>query len=181
MMGHTSDHGLAPPIRDAVRSDVPSILEIHNDVVRNTTSIYDRHQSTLEEREAWFDARMERGFPVLVLESEGVVAGFSSFAEWRPRWGYRFTVEHSVHVRADCRNRGIGRALMEALFVRAIERDVHAMVGHIDSAAVASVHLHRKLGFETIGTFREVGRMTGGWLDIIAMQKNFPNGTSDHD
>lgn len=89
------------------------------------------------------------------------------------RWGYRHTVENSVHVRADFRGRGFGSALTEALFPLAVARRVHAMVAHIDSAAEASLHMHRKLGFTLVGTFHEVGRMHGRWLDIVAMEKRF--------
>src|SRR5438067_10279219 len=106
-------------IRDALLADLPAILAIYNDVVTNTTAIYDERVASLEERQAWFEARRRQGLPVLVAESAQEVVGFSSFGEWRARWGYRYTVEHSVHVRADCRGRGIGRALLEALFPRA--------------------------------------------------------------
>ena len=157
-------------IRDATKSDVPAILGIYNDVVTNTTAIYDERPSTLEERQAWFEAR-SKNFPVLVGELNGDVVGFSTFGEWRSRWGYRFTVEHSVHVRADCRGKGFGRQLIEVLFPRAAAMNVHMMIAHIDSAAVASLRLHEKLGFENVGTFREVGKMRGGWLSVVAMQK----------
>jgi len=105
-------------IRDATIADVPAILAIYNDVVTNTTAIYDQHPSTLKERQDWFETR-SRSFPVLVGELDGAVVGFSTFGEWRSRWGYRFTVEHSVHVRADCRGKGFGRQLIEVLFPRA--------------------------------------------------------------
>jgi len=157
-------------IRDATKSDVPAILGIYNDVVTNTTAIYDERPSTLEERQAWFEAR-SKNFPVLVGELNGEVVGFSTFGEWRSRWGYRFTVEHSVHVRADCRGKGFGRQLIEVLFPRAAAMNVHMMIAHIDSAAAASLRLHEKLGFENVGTFREVGKMRGGWLSVVAMQK----------
>ncbi len=163
-------------IRDARREDVPALLAIHNDVVQTTTSIYERGPSTLEERLAWFDQRTGKNWPVLVLELEGAVAGFSSFAEWRTRWAYRHTDEHSVHVRRDLRGRGLGTALMEALFARAVAHGVHAMVAHIDSAATASVRLHQRLGFEMVGTYREVSRLHGGWLNLVAMQKLFEEG-----
>src|SRR5882672_10172183 len=146
-------------IRDATDADVPAILTIYNDVVTNTTAIYDERPSTLKERQAWFDGRRSKNFPVLVGELNGEVVGFSSFGEWRSRWGYRYTVEHSVHVRADCRGRGVGRALIEALFPRAAALKMHTMIAHIDSSAAASLRLHEKLGFTTIGTFREVARL----------------------
>jgi phosphinothricin acetyltransferase len=158
-------------IRDATTADVPAILAIYNDVVANTTAIYDERPSTLEERLAWFDSRRARDFPVLVGELDGAVVGFSTFGEWRSRWGYRHTVEHSVHVRADCRGKGFGRQLIEVLFPRAAAMNVHTMIAHIDSAASASLRLHEKLGFKNVGTFREVGKMHGGWLSVVAMQK----------
>src|ERR1700753_2695949 len=140
-------------IRDATEADLPAILAIYNDVVVNTTAIYDERPSTLDERQTWFDGRRQAGYPVLVAEEEGEVAGFSSFGDWRSRWGYRYTVEHSVHVRQACRGRGYGRVLIEALFPLAVTMGKHMMIAHIDSAAVASLRLHEKLGFVPIGTF----------------------------
>jgi L-amino acid N-acyltransferase len=157
-------------IRDATAADLPEILNIYNDVVSTTTAIYDERESTLDERRAWFEDRVKKGLPVLVAEADGVV-GFSSFGEWRARWGYRYSVEHSVHVRKDRRGQGLGRALIEALFPRARGSGMHVMIAHIDSAALPSVHLHRKLGFEMVGTFRQVAHKFDRWLDLVAMQK----------
>jgi L-amino acid N-acyltransferase YncA len=159
-------------IRDATSADLPAILAIYNDVVNNTTAIYDERASTLDERNAWFEARRAKNMPVLVGELNGDVVGFSTFGEWRSRWGYRYTVEHSVHVRADCRGKGFGRMLIEVLFPRAAALGMHTMIGHIDSAAAASLRLHEKLGFERVGTFREVGRLRDGWLSVVAMQRD---------
>ncbi len=158
-------------IRDARDNDLPEILGIYNDVILTTTAIYDETVSTLEQRRAWFDARRSQGLPVLVGEEAGEVIGFSSFGEWRARWGYRFTVEHSVHVRADRRGRGYGGALIEALFPRAASMNMHMMIGHIDSAATASLRLHEKLGFERVGFYREVAQKFDRWLDLVAVQK----------
>jgi L-amino acid N-acyltransferase YncA len=158
-------------IRAATDADLPAILAIYNDVVTNTTAIYDARASTFDERKDWFDARSRHGLPVLVAELDSEAVGFSSFGEWRSRWGYRYTVEHSVHVRADCRGRGFGRALIEALFPPAAALGMHTMIGHIDSAATASLRLHEKLGFRTIGTFREVAQLHNRWLDVVAVQR----------
>jgi len=158
-------------IREATNGDVAPILAIYNDVVTNTTAIYDQGPSTFDERQAWFDARRAKNLPVLVAELNGEVVGFSSFGEWRSRWGYRYTVEHSVHVRADCRGRGYGRSLIEALFPAAKALGMHTMIGHIDSAAAASLRLHEKLGFKMVGTFHEVAMLRDRWLSVVAMQR----------
>ena len=47
-----------------------------------------------------------------------------------------------------------------------------------DSANRASIELHSRLGFRTIGTYRSVGFKFGRWLDTVQMQKEL--GAGDH-
>jgi phosphinothricin acetyltransferase len=109
---------------------------------------------------------------VLVAVAGSEVLGFASFGEWRGAWpGYRYTVEHSVHVRGDVRGRGVGRALLEALFPAALALGKHVMIGGIDAANDASIRFHARLGFERVACFREVGHKFGRWLDLIFMQR----------
>ena len=159
-------------IRDADASHLPGILAIYNDVVATSTAIYAVAPSTLEERRAWFEARRAAGFPVLVCADGAEVLGYSSFGEWRGAWaGYRHTVEHSVHVRADRRGSGLGRDLVNALFPLALARGMHVMIGAIDAANEGSIRFHQKLGFTEAGHFREVGRKFDRWLDLVFMQR----------
>jgi phosphinothricin acetyltransferase len=159
-------------IRAASEADLPGILAIYNDVIATSTAVYTSEPATLDERRAWFSTRHAHGFPVLVAADRDQVLGFASFGEWRGAWpGYRCTVEHSVHVRADVRGRGVGRALVEALFPAALALGKHVMIGAIDAANDASIRFHARLGFERVACFREVGHKFGRWLDLIFMQR----------
>ena len=159
-------------LRDATDSDLAGILAIYNEVIANSTAVYATEAATLAERREWLRARLERGFPVLVaLDIQGV-AGFASYGDWRGIWnGYRYTVEHSVHVRGDVRARNIGRQLLEALVPRALSHGKHVMIGGIDAANSASIRFHARLGFEPVAHFREVGHKFGRWLDLVFMQR----------
>ena len=90
-------------IRAASRADLPDILAIYNEVIRNSTAVFSDKEVSLEDRERWFDAKMVQGFPVLVAADPSGVAGFGTFGEFRSWPGYRQSVEHSVHVRSDRR------------------------------------------------------------------------------
>ncbi|HXQ64482.1 MAG TPA: GNAT family N-acetyltransferase [Steroidobacteraceae bacterium] len=159
-------------LRDAAEADVPGILAIYNDVLASSTAIYALEPASLDERRAWLHSRHARGFPVLVAVENGAVVGFASFGDWRGAWGgYRYTVEHSVHVRADARGRGIGRNLILALVPRALALRKHVMIGGIDAANQASIRFHANLGFEQVAHFREVGHKFGRWLDLVFMQR----------
>jgi L-amino acid N-acyltransferase len=159
-------------IRDAQTPDLPQILAIFNDVIATSTAIYATEPTTLAERADWFDQRRRRGFPVLVAVEGESVLGFSSFGEFRGAWsGYRHSVEHSVHVRADARGRNVGRHLVEALFARAAALDKHVMVGGVDAANEGSIRFHERLGFARVGHFKEVGRKFDRWLDLVFLQR----------
>ena len=159
-------------IRPASASDLPALLAIYNEVVETSTAVYSLAPSTLAERQAWFDARRAGGYPVLVAVSGVHVVGFASFGEFRGAWpGYRYSVEHSVHVHRDQRGHGIGPALVQALMPLALAMGKHVMLGGIDAANEGSLRMHERLGFERVAHFREVGHKFGRWLDLVFVQR----------
>lgn len=158
-------------IRDARAGDVPGILAIYNDVMATSTAIYREEPATLEAHLEWWRQRVALGYPVLVAIDDAGVAGFASFGDFRPWPGYRFTVEHSVHVRADCRGQGVGGALMTPLIARATALGKHVMIAGVDAENVASRRFHERLGFVPVAHFREVGFKFGRWLDLMFLQR----------
>lgn len=159
-------------IRPARADDLPGMLAIYNEVIATSTAVYALAPTTLAEREAWFNARTAAGFPVLVAVSGGAVLGFASFGEFRGAWpGYRYSVEHSVHVHRDQRGHGIGPALVQALMPLALAMGKHVMLGGIDAANEGSLRMHERLGFERVAHFREVGHKFGRWLDLVFVQR----------
>ncbi|WJR67700.1 N-acetyltransferase family protein [Neorhizobium sp. CSC1952] len=159
-----------PLVRDATEADLPAIMEIYNDAVANTTAIWNEVLVDLDNRRDWFSARRARGFPVLVAEVGGGVAGYASYGDWRAFDGYRHTVEHSVYVHREFRGGGLGRLMMQELIARAASNGVHVMIAAIESENAASIHLHEKLGFRFAGKFSEVGTKFGRWLDLTCME-----------
>jgi len=155
----------------ATRAQLPEILAIYNEVIRNSTAVFSDVEVTLEDRQAWLESKGARGFPVLVaLDSTGVV-GFGTFGEFRTWPGYRYSVEHSIHVRVDRRRRGVGRALLHSLLESAAGMGKHVMIAGIDADNVESIELHESLGFEAVGHLREVAFKFGRWLDLKFMQR----------
>lgn len=158
-------------IDEATEADLPAILAIHNDVVATSTAIYSDIPSTLADRATWRATRQAAGYPVLVAREAGEVLGFASFGDFRAGSGYAATVKHSIHVRADARRRGVGRALLSTLPDRAKACGKHVLIGGIDADNQASLSLHAALGFERVAHFRQVGRKFGRWLDLVFVQK----------
>ncbi len=158
-------------LRDATVEDLPGILAIYNEVIAHSTAVYAFEPVALADRQAWFEARRAAGYPVLVMAEAGEVLGFASFGDWRPWPGYAGTVEHSVHVRADQRRRGIGATLVAELVVRARGLGKHVILGAVDADNGPSLALHAQLGFERAGLHREVARKFDRWLDLVFVQR----------
>ncbi len=158
-------------IHDAAAADLPGLLAIYNEVIATSTAVYTDNPVTLDNRVQWWRERVAKGFPVLVATAGSEVLGFSTFGDFRAWPGYRYTVEHSVHVRADRRGQGIGKALLTALFPRAEALGMHVMIAGVDGANAASIRFHERLGFERAGNLREVGNKFGRWLDLVFLQR----------
>ena len=158
-------------IRDAREADLVSLLEIYNDVISSSTAIYRDEPATLQDRRQWWAERVRQGYPVLVASEQDEVVGFASFGDFRAWPGYRFTVEHTVHVRADKRAQGIGTALMRPLLERASALGKHVIVAGVDADNAKSLAFHERLGFVRVAHFREVGFKFGRWLDLVFLQR----------
>ncbi len=160
-------------VRLASIDDAEALRRIYNHEVQHTTHTFDLVPRSLAEQQAWLSERTG-AHGVLVAETGCQVVGFSALSEYRPRAAYRTSVESSVYVEAALQGRGVGRKLMQELVSLAQARGFHTMLAHIVGGHEASIQLHAAVGFEMVGTERQVGRKFGEWLDVVIMQRMLP-------
>jgi phosphinothricin acetyltransferase len=158
-------------IRPAGEPDLAPITAIYNEVIASSTAVYSDTPVDVADRRAWWVARTGLGYPVLVADADEGVVGFATFGDFRAWPGYRFSVEHSVHVAAGRRGGGVGRALLEALFPIAAALGKHVMLAGVDGENAASIRFHERLGFEQVGRLRQVGFKFDRYLDLVFLQR----------
>jgi L-amino acid N-acyltransferase len=158
-------------VRDATAADLEGILAIYNDVIATSTAVYRDDPVTLDDRRAWWVDRTAHGYPVLVAVDGIDVVGFATFGDFRAGIGYRHTVEHTVHVRADRRGHGVGATLMRSLLARAVLMRRHVMIGGVDGDNEASIRFHERLGFSQAARLHQVGYKFGRWLDLVFVER----------
>ncbi|MEP6746126.1 MAG: N-acetyltransferase family protein [Bacteroidota bacterium] len=157
-------------VRNATENDLPAILTIYNDVILNTTAVYDYEPHTLEMRTVWFNTKKEQGFPVFVAMEDDKIIGLSSIGPFRAWAAYKFSVENSIYVAAEARGKGIAKLLMPPTIEAAKQLGMHTMLAGIDASNVASIQLHRHFGFEEVAHFKQVGYKFNRWLDLKFLQ-----------
>jgi L-amino acid N-acyltransferase YncA len=158
-------------IRIATENDLPAITAIYNSVIEGSDAIYRTAAVPLAERQAWFNAKIDGGYPVLVAEKAGSVVGYGVYGNFRFGEGYDHTVEHSVHVQNQHRGKGIGTALLARLIELAIAEKRLVMVAAIDSKNSDSIALHEKFGFVESARMKNVAKKNGEFLTLVLMQK----------
>ena len=158
-------------VRCEPRRHSDAILAILNDAIANSTALYDYKPRTPANMVSWFEAKTQKQYPVIGIESDsGDLLGFASYGPFRAWPAYKYTIEHSVYVDARFRGQGVGRKLLEAIIGAAGEQDYHVLVGGIDASNAVSIRLHESLGFRSCGIVKQAGFKFGRWLDLAFYQ-----------
>jgi phosphinothricin acetyltransferase len=166
-------------IRPAAFSDIPAITRIYAHAVTHGTASFELEAPTEAEMRKRMETLLAGKFPYIVAEIDDAVAGYAYAGPYRARPAYRFTVENSIYVAPEMHRRGIGRVLLKALIEAATARGFRLMIAVIgDSAQAASIGVHRTLGFEDAGVFKNVGYKFGRWLDTVHMQLPLGDGAN---
>jgi phosphinothricin acetyltransferase len=163
---------VATLVRGATEADMAAVRDIYAHYVLHSLATFEETPPTLEEMLARRRASVDLGLPYLVATAGAEILGFAYAAAYRSRPAYRFTVEDSVYVADGLGGQGVGSALLAELIARcegAPWRQMLAVVG--DSANLGSIALHRRFGFELVGTLRSVGFKHGRWVDTPILQR----------
>jgi L-amino acid N-acyltransferase len=156
-------------IRLAEAADAEAIRTIRNHVIEHSTAMWTTQTVSPRDGRTWLAENLTRR-SAYVAEAGGQVIGFANWAPWRPKDGYRHTVEDSVYLTDGHQGHGLGAELLRTLIAGAAASGAHVMMAGIESSNARSVALHERLGFELVGTAREVGTKFGRWLDLTMMR-----------
>jgi L-amino acid N-acyltransferase YncA len=169
----------APIIRPSRNDDVAAITAIYGHHVLHGLASFEEVPPPTDEVGRRRAAILTQGLPYFVAERQGRVVGYCYAGPFRPRVGYRYTLEDSIYIDAAEVGRGIGRALLEPLLVRCTELGYRQMVAVIGGReTVASIRLHEALGFTHMGILTAVGFKFGRWVDSVLMQRALGPGDS---
>ena len=164
------EKGVAVKIRRANEGDLAAIQRIYNDEILTGTATWDEAPWTVERRREWL-AGHDDLTPILVAEAaNGDVAGFAYLSRMSDKSGWRFTREDTIYLAPAYRGMGVGQVLLQALLDEARGIGLRLIAASITSENAASVALHRRCGFELVGTLRHAGFKFGRWLDTTYMQ-----------
>jgi phosphinothricin acetyltransferase len=157
-------------LRLASAADAETICRIYNQGIEDRVATLETELRTPDERRRWLADRSPR-HPVIVAETVGEVVGWGSLNVFNARPAYRFVADVSVYVERAHRGKGVGRAVLARLVELAREHGYHKVVLSAFPFNPGGMALYERMGFRTVGIYREQGQLDGRWVDTIVMEK----------
>jgi len=157
-------------VRAATAADADAICRIYNQGIEDRVATLATEQRTPAERAAWLAAKGPR-HPVIVAEDDGHIIGWGSLNQFNPRDAYRHVVDFSIYVERAYRGRGAGKVMLTRLIELAREHGYHKMVLSAFPSNSGGMALYERMGFRTVGVYKEQGMLDGRWVDTIIMEK----------
>jgi phosphinothricin acetyltransferase len=159
-------------IRPVTRDDLPRINEIYNYYVLNTPITFEIEPVTVESRAKWFaEHAAGKRYRMFVAEDAGTIVGYACTGPFRERAAYITSVEATIYLAHDVKGRGIGTKLYSVLFDAVKDEDINRLLAGITLPNEASVAIHRKFGFTSVGLFSENGRKFERYWDVAWMER----------
>ena len=158
-------------LRPFAWSDIPAITDIYRHYVEHSTATFDLEAPGPTYLAEKFGHMIEAGHPVVIAERAGTLVGYAYASTYRPRPAYRFTCEDSIYLRPDAIGLGLGKLLLAELIAQSQAFGFKQMIAVITAESAASIALHEKFSFETVGRHAALGLKFDRWLDVIHMQK----------
>lgn len=107
----------------------------------------------------------------LVARRGEEILGWAALTPVSSRCAYGGVAEVSVYVGDDHRGKGIGSRLLARLVEESEDHGIWTLQAGIFPENVASVVLHRKLGFREVGKRERLGRLDGRWRDVLLLER----------
>jgi L-amino acid N-acyltransferase YncA len=106
----------------------------------------------------------------LAAKTNGETIGWAALSPVSGRCVYAGVAEVSVYVAARARGQGVGRRLLEALVAESERNGIWTLQAGIFPENVASIELHRRVGFRIVGQRERLGQLDGKWRDVMLLE-----------
>lgn len=152
-------------IRNVRMEDAVAIATIYNYYIKNSVATFEEAIIDGAEMKKRI-AKIVTEYPFLVFEENKQILGYAYADVWKTRVAYKNTTETTVYLNPEFVNKGIGTKLYAELLNQLIKLNFHAVIGVISLPNENSIDLHKKLGFEKVAHFKEVGYKFNKWIDV---------------
>ena len=154
-------------------NEISKALKIYNYFIENSFSNFEEKKLSKKTFNLLLAKIKKNKLPFILAILNNEVIGLAFVNKFREKSGYRYSYEHSIYVDPNFINSGYGNKILKELIKICKKigkiRNLIAVIGGKNN--FASVKIHKKNGFNYIGTIKNAGFKKNKWIDSIYMQK----------
>lgn len=159
-------------VRPMTATDWPAVERIYREGIDSGNATFEAAPPTWEDFHA---GRLATGRLVATDESDRVI-GWVAASRVSSRAVYTGVVEHSIYVASEAAGTGVGTSLLRAFVAAADAAGIWTIQSSIFPENIASLALHTREGFRTVGRRERIAHMTygpwsGQWRDTILVER----------
>ena len=160
-------------ILPATLTDWPEIEQIYREGIRTKLATFET-EDNIPTGEAWFAGKVDN-LIFKAVDDDGKMLGWVTCSAVSNRCVYAGVAEVSVYVADAAKGQGIGTALLEQLITTSEDAGIWTLQAGIFADNHASIKLHHKVGFRTLGIREKLGKLDGEWRDVAFLERRSPN------
>jgi len=157
-----------PEIRPASAADYAAIAAIYNEYIALGNVSMDETPKQPSDIAGWVQHFHDRERLYVMIAADRVI-GWGIIKRYSDREGYRYACETAVYLTQGEVGKGYGTQFKRFLIERCRKMNYHYLVAKIFATNTASIEYNRKLGYELVGTQKEIGFKNGRWIDVVIM------------
>ena len=159
-------------INEITYEDIKDVLAIYHQGIMEGHATF---QTELPSVEEWDKGHLPFG-RVKATNEEGKMLGWIALTPTSNRCCYKGVADVSIYIDKDARKKGIGEKLIQAIIEVSESNGIWTLQSGIFDINKASLALHTKCGFRTIGYRERVAKdLHGVWRDVVLMEKRSQN------
>jgi L-amino acid N-acyltransferase YncA len=153
-------------IESMLDSDWKSVKQIYLEGIATGNATFETEVPSWAE---WNESHLKQ--PRLVARLGSEIVGWAAVSPVSERCVYGGVAEVSVYVSAYEAGKGLGKKLLNQLITDSESAGIWTLQAGIFPENKASIILHEKCGFRTLGIRQKLGKMNGVWRDVVLMER----------
>lgn len=153
-------------IRPLLESDWDAVATIYKQGIETGMATFETSVPSFQD---WINARVPNS--AIVLEENGTIMGWAALSPYSSRCVYEGVAEVSIYMHDQAKGKGFGQKLLQQLIDLSEKMGIWTLQAGIFPENEASLHVHHKLGFRTVGTSEKLGQMNGVWRDVVHLER----------
>ncbi|TVR81443.1 MAG: N-acetyltransferase family protein [Chitinophagaceae bacterium] len=152
--------------RKLTQKDWEKVSEIYRDGINTGIATF---QTEVPEWSDWDKSHLEKG-RIIALHNNQII-GWAALTAVSDRCIYAGVAEVSLYIAKDFWGKKVGTKLLQKLIYISEKEGIWTLQAGIFTENIASLNLHKSVGFRTVGMREKIGKLNNQWKDLYLLER----------